>query len=137
FPPPALDYSREQDDLCMAALFRAAAYVLSPPRCPVVLDGRTFLRAYQVRDLLDLADTVGQPPNVIECVCADEVVRRRLAHDRPTGPHPAGTRAFASYVALKGAAEPPELPRLALDTGRLSPEECLDRALASLRAERP
>src|SRR5882757_7877329 len=68
FPPPVLDYSRQQDDLTMSAVFAAASSVRqSHPTIPVILDGRTFLKAYQVRDLLALDPAV----RVIECVCSD------------------------------------------------------------------
>ena len=79
FPPPVLNYSREQDDVCMAALFRAAETILrSLPGQAVVLDGRTFYRSYQVDDLAALASSVSQVPYLIECVCDDEVARQRL-----------------------------------------------------------
>ena len=48
---------------------------------------------------------------------------RRLEADQARGSHPAGNRTFALYLSLKAAAEPLTLPRLVLDTGRLSPEE--------------
>jgi predicted kinase len=93
FPFPALDYSREQDDLCMEAISRATEYALrSNPCLTVIIDGRTFLRSYQVRDLLALAQSVGLRPYVIECVCEDEVARRRLEEDLKGGRHPAGNR---------------------------------------------
>src|SRR5437588_8653573 len=70
FPPRVLDYSAVQDDLCMAAIYQAAAAILEAnPRQPVVLDGRTFLRPGQVRDLLDLASSLSENLRVIECVC--------------------------------------------------------------------
>src|SRR5262245_42676444 len=56
FPPPALDYSTAQDDLCMAAIYRAAAHLhTTTPGLPVIIDGRTFLRASHLGDLLALA----------------------------------------------------------------------------------
>src|SRR5688572_21924872 len=70
FPPPVLDYSRGQDDLTMSAVFAAASSVRrTRPTVAVFLDGRTFLKAYQVRGLLALDPAV----RVVECVCADEV----------------------------------------------------------------
>jgi adenylylsulfate kinase len=135
FPPRVLDYSTEQDDIAMAAVFQAAAAVLrADPRRAVVLDGRTFLRPGQVRSLLDLAASVGQQPRVIECVCDDAVARERLERDRARGDHPAGNRTFALYLSLKKAAEPITAPRLVLDTGKLSPEECVRRCLDYLGA---
>ncbi|MBY0514360.1 MAG: AAA family ATPase [Gemmataceae bacterium] len=127
FPPAVLDYSREQDDATMFAVLAAAR--LLRPRCPVVLDGRTFLNAYQVRDLLaPYPDT-----RVIECVCADDVAKERLKRDLVAGTHPAKNRTFALYLERKATAEPLTIPRLTLDTGTVPLDECVARALAYIR----
>ena len=45
FPPPVLDYSAEQDEITMAAIFQAAAAILrADSRRAVVVDGRTLPR---------------------------------------------------------------------------------------------
>lgn len=135
FPPPVLDYSSGQDDVSMAAIYAAAAHVLrNDPRRTVILDGRTFLRSYQVRDLLSLFDSLRQPPRIIESVCADEIARKRLGDDQVRGNHPAGNRTFALYLALKAAAEPIAAPRLVLDTGATDLETCVRRCLTWLRS---
>jgi adenylylsulfate kinase len=135
FPPRVLDYSAAQDDIAMAAVYRAAAAILGAnPRQAVILDGRTFLRAAQVSDLLVLAASLGEPSRVIECVCDDAVARERLERDLAQGGHPAGNRTFALYQRLKATAEPITVPRLVLDTGRLPLEECTRRCLAYLKA---
>jgi predicted kinase len=132
FPPRVLDYSAEQDDLTMAAIFQAAAAILhANPGQTVIIDGRTFLRPGQVRSLLDL----GEPPRIIECVCDDAVAKERLERDLAQGGHPAKNRTFALYQSLKSAAEPITVPRLILDTGRLSLEECVRRCLDFLRGD--
>jgi adenylylsulfate kinase len=134
FPPRVLDYSAVQDDVCMAAIYQAAATILNAnPRQHVVIDGRTFLRADQVADLLALASSLGTPPRVIECVCDDDVARRRLEADRARGGHPAGNRTYALYLSLKADAEPLTVPRFVLDTGRLPLEECVRRCLGYLK----
>jgi adenylylsulfate kinase len=133
FPPPVLDYSRAQDDLCMEAIFKAAAYIFKTcPRQTVILDARTFLRSYQVRDLLALAEALGERPRIIECVCAEATARARLERDLADGRHPARNRTYVLYRELKAAAEPIVVPRLVLDTGELSLEECVRRCLAYL-----
>jgi predicted kinase len=134
FPPPVLDYSAAQDDCAMAAVFAAARLLLTAdPSRVVILDGRTFRRAAQVSDLLALADAVGQPARVIECVCDEPTARARLDRDAAAGTHPAGNRTGGLHAAMKATAEPLTIPRLVLDTGRLTPDECLVRALAYLR----
>lgn len=131
FAEVVLDYSDEQNDLTMTAIYRAAAAILEKhPEQAVILDGRTFLRSYQVQDLMELARRVEQRPSVIECVCADEVARQRLEKDQAEGIHPARNRTFDHYLRSKKAAEPLTVPRLTLDTGVVPLEECVARALA-------
>jgi adenylylsulfate kinase len=134
FPPPVLDYSAAQDDLCMAAVYQAAAHILrTSPRPAVILDGRTFLRSSQVRDLLALAASVGEAPRFVECVCDDAVARARLEDDLARGAHPARNRTHALYLELKARAEPIGVPHLVLDTGRTALEDCVQRCLDYLR----
>lgn len=134
FPPVVLDYSSAQDDAAMSAVFAAAKLLLTAnPDRVVILDGRTFRKASQVADLLALGREVGQEPFVVECVCDESAARERLDRDAATGLHPAGNRTGDLHAAVKATAEPLAVPRLTLDTGRLSPDEALRRALAYLR----
>jgi hypothetical protein len=118
----------------MEAIYRAAAYTLcSDPNRAVILDGRTFLRLYQTRDLMELAHSMNRQPFIIECVCDDETARTRLERDRAEATHVAGNRTFELYLELKRTAEPIFLPHLVLDTGRLDVEECVRRSLEYIR----
>ena len=136
FPPPVLDYSRGQDDLTLAAIYSAAARILTTfPARSVVIDGRTFSRGYQVRDLFTAAVDVGETPRVIECVCSDDLIHTRLERDHAAGAHPAGNRTFAMYLDVKARAEPLTVPRLVLDTGAKPLDECVAEALAYLRTK--
>src|SRR5690242_97593 len=61
FPPPVLDYSVEQDDICMAAIYRAAACILRRrPEQVVIVDGRTFSRSEQLDELLAVGASLGE-----------------------------------------------------------------------------
>lgn len=134
FPILVLDYSREQDDIAMSAAFAAVRHLRTThPEVPVFLDGRTFLKSNQVRDLLALDPAV----RIIECVCADAVAKERLARDLASGVHPAKNRTFALYLAVKAAAEALTVPRLTLDTGSTPLEDCAARATVYLRASLP
>ena len=134
FPPPTLDHSDEQNDISMAAIYTAAGYILrSRPGQAVILDGRSFSRAYQIRDLLALAASVDKVPHIIECVCDVETARERLERDLARGGHPAGNRTYALYLERKAAAEPISIRRLLLDTGATPVEECVKRCLKYLR----
>lgn len=134
FPPPVLDYSAAQDDLCMAAIYAAAAAIRqSFPRQAVILDGRSFSRAYQVRDLLALAASLNEPAHIVECVCDDAMLRERLQRDLARGEHPARNRTYALYLERKAAAEPITVPHLVLDTGATTGEECVRQCLEYLK----
>lgn len=131
FPPKVLDYSREQDDIAMTAVFSAARHIhITRPHIPVFLDGRTFLKAYQVHDLFALDPAA----RIIECLCSDDVAKDRLEHDLAVGIHPAKNRTFALYQAGKANAEALTVPHLTLDTGETSQDECASRALAYLQS---
>lgn len=117
FPPAEIDYSTAQNDLCLGVMYDVAGYLLrkDADRC-VILDGRTFTRCAQVDDLLAAAARLHTPLTVIECVCADEVARRRLAQDVTSGGHPAANRTLELYTLLKAQAEPLMIPRLVIET---------------------
>jgi predicted kinase len=135
FPPPVLDYSAEQDEIAMAAIYLAAGSILrADAERAVVLDGRTFLRPGQLQPVLDLAASLGQILHVIECRCDDAVARERLEADLASGRHPAGNHTFELYLAVKAASEPIPVPHLALDTGTTPLEECVRRCLEHLGA---
>ncbi len=137
FPPAVLDYSAAQDDVAMAAVFAAARLLLAGrPQAVVILDGRTFRKATQVTELFALGEAIGQTPTVIECVCDDAVAHDRLDRDAAAGAHPAGNRDSTLYDSVKATAQPLTVSRLVLDTGRLSPEECLARAMVFVAESR-
>ncbi|QDU22932.1 AAA family ATPase [Urbifossiella limnaea] len=122
FPGAALDYSAEQDDIAMQAVFAAAVHLRrTQPGRAVFLDGRTFSKARQVAALLAL----GEPVRVIECVCPPDVARARIAADRA---HLAGNRTPDLHDRSRANAEPLTVPRLTLDTAALTLDECERRA---------
>jgi predicted kinase len=133
FPAGVIDYSREQDDFAMKVVYNAAERMLrDTPNRTVILDGRTYSKAYQIGDVVELAMVLRQPLRVIECVCDDEIAEARLAKDATAGTHPAGNRTPDLYRRAKAAAVPLTVPRLTLDTGRDSIDENLLRAVAHL-----
>jgi predicted kinase len=130
FPAPILDYTAAQDEIAMLAVFAATKYILKAhPTRPVFIDGRTFSKLGQLDAPLALAAELGLPLRVIECVCADDVAQTRIEADHLAGTHLAGNRTSELYVRAKIAAVPLTVPRLTLDTGVLSLEECMKRAI--------
>ena len=115
---PLVDYSTAQDDFCMEIVYQSARYLWETrPDILVVIDGRTFSRRAQVSRLLE---ALPEAPRWIECVCDDEVARQRLD---AASDHLARNRTYELYCAVKSAAEPLELARLIIDTGRV---DCSD-----------
>ncbi len=127
-----VDYSREQDDLCVGVMAQVAGYLLHRDReRTTIVDGRTFSRSYQFEVWDRLAETCRVPLKVIECVCDDDTIKDRLERDVATGAHPASNRDYAMYRAAKRKSEPICRPRLVLDT-RQPPDVCVERALKYL-----
>jgi len=132
FPANSVDFTSEQDDVAMNAVYSAAAYLLTAdPARPVLIDGRTFSKPGQITVPLTLADLLGVPVRVVECTCSDDTARARIARD--AGAHLAGNRTPELFDRAKGAAVALEVPRLTLDTGALSLDECAARALDYVR----
>jgi predicted kinase len=131
FPIAQIEYSTRQDDFCMSILFQVASYLLrNDPSLYVILDGRTFSRTYQVEALDQLADELKGPLKIIECVCSDETVQKRLEEKVTMGAkHLAGNRDYHLYLTMKAGFEPIRGPKLVVNT-----DEDLAHCLASCLA---
>ena len=82
-----------------ASCCETAGYLLARDAGRVIfLDGRPFSRRYQIENVIAAADSIVQPWRILECVCSEETVRRRLAADTEGGSHPAGNRDFQLYL---------------------------------------
>lgn len=105
FPPEMVEYSTEQDDFVIDLLLRTAEYIWErDAEQIVILDGRTFSRESQRRHVIEFAERQRQPWRIVECVCSDEVARKRLSQPDPT--HPAGNRTPELYDEVKRRWEP-------------------------------
>jgi predicted kinase len=141
FTDPYLTYSRAQDDLCIDVAHQVAAHLIGEGIAPaVVLDGPTCHRAGQISRVARLADRLGYPLRVIECVCPPAVAHARLAHDHAQGTHPAADRTVALYQRIRANAVPIPQPKIVLDTDTevaTVVARCLDRlGVASSAAPR-
>jgi adenylylsulfate kinase len=117
FPPSEIEYSTPQDNLCVEVMLRVAGYILAKDSHKhVILDGRTYSRRYQVEAVRAFAQERGVALVLIECICSDETVRRRLAKDVAEGLHPAANRDYVMYLSVKARAEPIVGPKLVVDT---------------------
>src|SRR5262245_9543633 len=92
-----VDGSRDQDDAACRAMYAAVEALAAAEMGPVILDGRTYSKSYQVDELSDLAERVRADLTVVECVCSDDVARARLAEDARERRHPAPNRAPELY----------------------------------------
>jgi predicted kinase len=80
----------------------------------VFFDGRTFSRIYQIKRVIETAERLGTPWRIIECVCPENVARRRIEQGRR---HPAKNRTVELYRKIKDEFEEILYPKLVVDTG--------------------
>ena len=115
FPGPLTDYTRVQDDLCMRAIFHAAAYLTKNARAEFIfLDGRTYSRREQIDDAVSAAEQAGAAWKILHLICTDEVAEQRLA--RVDAGNPARNRSAALYREIKARFEEIRLPHIVVDT---------------------
>ena len=132
FAPEEIEYSSRQDDFCLQLMMETAGYLLSrDPVKNVFLDGRPFSRRYQIDNVLTAAASLHQPWRIFECICSDEVARRRIEGDAAGGAHPAGNRDYSLYLEVKARFEAITLPKVVIDTG-IEFEDCLRLARKNL-----
>ena len=132
FRPEEIEYSARQDDYCLQVMLETAGYIFSRnPGRAIFLDGRPFSRRYQIENVLAAAASLQQPWRILECVCSDEIARRRLAVDAEGGAHPAGNRDYQLYLKVKSRFEAITHPKTLIDT-ELPLETCVQQAIAGL-----
>ncbi len=132
FDPEEIEYSSQQDDFVLQLMLQTAAYLLSrTPSRHIFLDGRPFSRRYQIENVIAAAESLHQPWRILECVCSEEIARKRLDRDAADGQHPAGNRNFQLYLAVRQRFEAITLPKALIDTSRKL-DACVSLALANL-----
>lgn len=115
FPPELIEYSTKQDDFVIDLLLRTAEYLWNThPQRTIILDGRTFSRESQRRQVIDFAEAHHQRWLIVECVCDDVIARQRLSQPDPN--HPAGNRTPELYDEVKRHWEPIPEPKILIRT---------------------
>jgi adenylylsulfate kinase len=133
FAPEEIEYSTRQDDFCQELMMQTAGYLLArDPGKVIFLDGRPFSRRYQIANVVMAAASLHQPWHILECVCSDESVRRRLEEDASRGEHPAGNRDYALYAEVRARFEEILHQKTVIDTDQPL-ATCIREALAGLR----
>jgi hypothetical protein len=94
------------------------------------LDGRPFSRRYQIDNVLKAADSLHQKWRILECICPEDLSRRRL--EDHSVPHAARNRNFQLYLDVKSRFEAITLPKTVIDTSQIL-ETSINVALAALR----
>lgn len=134
FLPDEIEYSSRQDDFCLQLMIETAGYLLSRnPARAIFVDGRPFSRRYQIENALSAAASMHQPWRILECVCSEETVRRRLASDTESGAHQAVNRDYQLYLEVKSRFEAITHAKTVIDTDQPL-ENCVQQALAALRS---
>jgi predicted kinase len=126
-----IEYSSRQDDFCLQVMLETAGFLFQQGRERIILlDGRPFSRRYQIDNVVHAAESLHQQWRILECVCAEQVVKRRL--EDKSQEHPAANRDFQLYLEVRSRFEAITLPKTLIDTA-LPLETCVERALAALR----
>jgi len=116
FTEALIEYSTGQDDFVQEVMQRTAEYLLTRrPDLTVFFDGRTFSRTYQIQSAVELAERLGTPWRILECVCSESVAEHRIEQARG---HAAKNRTVELYLKIRDQFEPIEFPKLVVDTGR-------------------
>jgi len=132
FAADEIEYSSRQDDFCLQLMIETAGYLLAQnPQRVFFLDGRPFSRRYQIDNVVAAAEFLHQPWRILECVCCEEVARKRLNADSKAAIHPAGNRGFSLYLAVKARFEAIIFPKTVIDTGE-EVETCVRLAMENL-----
>lgn len=133
FPPETVEYSREQDDLCVDVMLQVATYLLQrDPNRVIILDGRTFSRTEQVAHVLRRAQAIPADVHFIECTCTEATALARLRCDREERRHPAQNRDAALYHRVKAGAEPLRAPHHFVVNTEASPEAVVAQILGGI-----
>jgi len=132
FAPEEIEYSTRQDGFCLELMLQTAGYLLTrDPARIIFLDGRPFSRRYQIENVVAATTALHQPWHILECICSDEAVRRRLGEDASRGEHPAGNRDYALYSEVKARFEHILHPKTVIDTD-LPLDACIQLGMAAL-----
>ena len=132
FAPADVEYSTSQDDFVLQLMLEGAAWLLQKdPHRVIFLDGRTFSLRYQIDKVVRAAEKLGQPWRVLECVCSDEVARKRIETQESSGDHPALNRNFDLYLAVKARFDPITLPKTVINTDQPL-DSCVNHAMQAV-----
>jgi predicted kinase len=133
FAPEEIEYSTRHDDFCQELMLQTAGYLLARDVSKIIfLDGRPLSRRYQIENVGSTAASLHQSWRILECICSDELVRRRLEADLNRGEHLAENRNYALYLEVKARFETITHPKTLVDTSRPL-EDCIREALVGLR----
>jgi predicted kinase len=131
FSAEEIEYSSRQDDFCLQVMLETAGFLLQQNRERFIfLDGRPFSRRYQIENVVNAAAFLHQSWRILECVCAEDVVKRRV--EDAGQEHPAANRNFQLYLEVRARFEAITLPKTIIDTAHPI-ETCVQQALAALR----
>lgn len=130
FPKQIINYSNGQDDFCINILYQTIEYViLNYPNMKVIIDGRTFTKKYQVDDLISLSVKLSTRLKIIECICSDEIAKKRIESDEFKANHIAENRTYQLYLDLKENADPITFPKKIIETDKFPIEESVNFCL--------
>ncbi|MGC2173077.1 MAG: AAA family ATPase [Candidatus Sulfotelmatobacter sp.] len=132
FAADEIEYSSRQDDFCMRVMLETAGHLLQRDSKRILFfDGRPFSRRYQIENAVNAALCLHQSWRILECVCSEEIVKKRLEEQARLGTHPAANRDSQLYLEVKSRFEAIRLPKTVIDTGEAL-EICIRQAVTAL-----
>jgi predicted kinase len=132
FSADEIEYSSSQDDYCLQIMVETASYLLERDRTKLILlDGRPFSRRYQIENVVNAASHLHQSWRILECICAEETVRRRLEEQALAAAHPAVNRNFQLYLDVRSRFESITLAKTVINTQN-SLQTCVEQGIAAI-----
>jgi predicted kinase len=132
FSTEEIEYSSSQDDYCLQIMLETATYILRKNRTKVILlDGRPFSRRYQIENVINAACRMHQSWRILECICAEGLVRQRLEGQAVMAEHPAANRNFQLYLEVRSRFETITLAKIVIDT-RNPVQSCVEQGMLAI-----
>ncbi len=130
FSPTDIEFTTQQDDFVVEIMQQTASYLFKRhSKRIVIFDGRPFSQKVQLDSVIRFATGLGVPWKILECVCAEETARERLAAEE--GVHIALNRELKLYQSLKSNFESITYEKDLIDTDNPI-SACLEQALRTI-----
>jgi predicted kinase len=116
FPDIYLDYSAGQNQIGTDALFAVLEYILQRhPAARLIIDGKPFSRAHEIRSILSLVGKYGAGARIIHCDAPLDIIRARLQSGLAEIVNQRADRTPEKATRIHAEFEPIDVPHLKVD----------------------